>query len=245
MKEDISTHFDDRASSFEATPWVKNPIINSLYNTLLPNNFGQFILDAGGGTGTLIEFLRQSHNDTHFVCVDISYEMLRQACLKNIPSILADISRLPFESSSFNHIIMRQVLHYLDKPSLAIRECGRIVQHGGKFLVGQFVPFSKEDKEWMWEIAGLRQPLRKNFLSVDEIIDLLDMERFYPISVREVTVVESLTSWLKKYTMGEYEEYKIWDKFKDALKNGCPRHIESRGSDIFFENRFALVVGTR
>ena len=55
---------------------------------------------------------------------------------------------LPVERGDYDVITMHQVLHYIDEPSLAIREAARALRAGGTLLI---VDFQSHDLEYLRE----------------------------------------------------------------------------------------------
>jgi len=113
----------------------------------------QQLLDAGTGTGRMLELLAPLARRA--VGVDVSSEMLaiaRDALarnqLSNVQVRLADTYRLPFEAGSaqsgFDAVIFHQVLHYLDDPAAAVQEAGRVMQKGGRLLIADFAQHDLE-----------------------------------------------------------------------------------------------------
>jgi len=111
----------------------------------------QNLLDAGTGTGRMLELL--APHARRAVGVDVSPEMLSIARdrllrenLKNAQVRLADTYRLPFggEADMFDAILFHQVLHYLDDPGAAVTEAARVMAPGGRLLIADFAPHALE-----------------------------------------------------------------------------------------------------
>jgi len=113
----------------------------------------QQLLDAGTGTGRMLELL--APHTKRAVGVDVSPEMLAIARdklmrgnLANCQVRLADTYRLPFEpgdtASGFDAVIFHQVLHYLDDPGAAVQEGARVMRAGGRLLITDFAPHELE-----------------------------------------------------------------------------------------------------
>ena len=111
----------------------------------------QNLLDAGTGTGRMLELL--APHARRAVGVDVSPEMLSIARdrllrenLKNAQVRLADTYRLPFggEADMFDAVLFHQVLHYLDDPGAAVTEAARVMAPGGRLLIADFAPHALE-----------------------------------------------------------------------------------------------------
>jgi len=109
----------------------------------------QNLLDAGTGTGRMLELLAPHANRA--VGVDVSPDMLAIARdrllrenLKNAQVRLADIYRLPFTTDRFDAVLFHQVLHYLDDPGAAVAEVARVMAPGARLLIADFAPHQLE-----------------------------------------------------------------------------------------------------
>lgn len=113
----------------------------------------QQLLDAGTGTGRMLELLAPSVRRA--VGVDVSPEMLAIARDKlmrggfaHCQVRLADSYRLPFDSGNgetgFDVVLFHQVLHYLDDPAAAVVEAARVMRQGGRLLIADFVQHDLE-----------------------------------------------------------------------------------------------------
>lgn len=113
----------------------------------------QQLLDAGTGTGRMLELLAPLSKRA--VGVDVSPEMLAIArdklmrgSLPHCQVRLADTYRLPFEAGStdagFDVVLFHQVLHYLDDPAAAVQEGARVLRRGGRLLIADFAQHDLE-----------------------------------------------------------------------------------------------------
>jgi ubiquinone/menaquinone biosynthesis C-methylase UbiE len=111
----------------------------------------QNLLDAGTGTGRMLELL--APHARRAVGVDVSPEMLAIARdrllrddFKQVQVRLADTYRLPFrgDTDAFDAVLFHQVLHYLDDPGAAVTEAARVMAPGGRLLIADFAPHTLE-----------------------------------------------------------------------------------------------------
>lgn len=114
---------------------------------LLGQDDMESVLDAGTGTGRMLELL--GPHIARGVGIDVSPEMLSIARdrLKDLPHCqvrLGDVYRLPFLEQSFDAVLFHQVLHYLDDPASALREALRVLKPGGRVLIADFAPHELE-----------------------------------------------------------------------------------------------------
>jgi len=239
----ITEYFDGRAAKFEEGAWTKNPQIIGMFEASLPPSGPCYVIDAGGGTGILAKAMQPNLPCATFINVDLSYQMSLIAKQKNISSVLADISNLPIASGRIDAILLRQVIHYLPAPNLAVNECHRVLRTGGKLLLGQFVPFDEPDQEWMRSISRIWQSFVVDFLTATELKRLLISNNFSIERVQECIAVESVAKWIgRDKSISEDTSKQIWSIFTlAATRHPDPRTIHVEGNDILFNNRFLLI----
>lgn len=151
--------------------------VEAAIQRLLPSSPIDSLLDAGTGTGRMLELL--APRVRRGVGVDVSAEMLaiardrlEQAHAHHCQVRLADIHRLPFPADlAFDVALFHQVLHYLDDPQAAVVEAARLLKPGGRLLIADFAPhdleflrselahrrlgFSDREVEGWFAVAGL------------------------------------------------------------------------------------------
>jgi len=105
--------------------------------------------DLGCGNGELLKIL--SLNGTNVIGVDRSPVMLKEAGkkLKGLQGELYDlrlgeIEHLPMREDETDCAVLSMVLHYVDRPEMAIAECGRVIRSGGLLLIADIDAHSNE-----------------------------------------------------------------------------------------------------
>lgn len=95
------------------------------------------VLDAGCGTGGLLQRLRRLTPATTLVGIDLNAGAARRACSKSGSEVaLANVNSLPFADNTFSAIFSADVLYHRDvDPLLASRESLRCLVSGGALFV--------------------------------------------------------------------------------------------------------------
>jgi SAM-dependent methyltransferase len=109
-------------------------------------------LDAGGGTGLLLEYLK---SDLPWIVLDLSLGMLRQARGRTLLLAQADLARLPFARGTFGTVAA--FTSVLDERPRALNELTRVLAPGGQLLVSFLAaeaPLSLADPLGLRHIAG-------------------------------------------------------------------------------------------
>ncbi|MCR4266078.1 metalloregulator ArsR/SmtB family transcription factor [Nitratireductor sp. ZSWI3] len=109
----------------------------------------QSMVDLGTGTGRLLELFAPLYQ--RGVGVDLSREMLAvaranldRAGIANAQVRLGDIGAPPVERDAHDLVTIHQVLHYLDRPGVAINEAARLLRPGGRLVIVDFAPHALE-----------------------------------------------------------------------------------------------------
>ena len=109
---------------------------------LAPLHGDERALDAGTGAGTLALAVAPFVGEV--IGVDLVPELLdaaRRDAPPNATFVEADMTALPFESSSFDLACSRRTLHHVSRPELALAELARVTKpHGRIFVDDQIAP---------------------------------------------------------------------------------------------------------
>lgn len=96
------------------------------------------VLDVGSGDGaaaaTVAPYCRS------LTCIDTSARLIEQAQerLAKYPHVhaqVADVHALPFESGSFDEVLVFHTLTYAERPERALDECARVLRPGGRLVL--------------------------------------------------------------------------------------------------------------
>ena len=90
------------------------------------------VLDVGCGNGMYLDELRQ--RGVHAVGCDLSPGMLAAAAA-HPHRVNADVTRLPFASSSFDVVLAPHMLYHVDDRAMAAAEMRRVLRSGGRCVV--------------------------------------------------------------------------------------------------------------
>jgi ubiquinone/menaquinone biosynthesis C-methylase UbiE len=107
---------------------------------------GDFILDAGTGTGSLAEALHELRPGCHLMGIDITESFVdyakRQSSNPNFQFQVGSILEIPFEAGKFDKALALLVINFVNEPLKAALEMKRVTKPGG--LVAAAV----------WDISG-------------------------------------------------------------------------------------------
>ncbi|MFI6784950.1 class I SAM-dependent methyltransferase [Micromonospora sp. NPDC050276] len=178
----IHRHFDLRAETYgETSTWTHQKRLGRIIDLLTIQRDAPSFVDVGAGIGTMRRPLLDRFPGARYVGVDLSLRMLQQADRGTSAYAQADAHALPLLSHSFDCVLARQVMHYLERPVDAILEFRRVLRADGGVLIIQGTPLSGDDASWWksvmqvaqpvrqhrWTAAGLREVLRKGGFQTD------------------------------------------------------------------------------
>ncbi len=197
LRKRIRSQFRTRAGSFERSAgWVTSKKLLGLHRELVRNHRSEpAALDLCCGTGLVGAHIKSKVRN--IVGLDLSPSMLARAKRRLTRVIRGNAEKLLFPDKTFDLVICRQSLHFLDSKKLA-REIKRVLKPGGQVIISQTVPFNKQDSAYLYRIHITKQPLLKNFVTQEDMVSLLRNIGCKQIKKKAVLIRESITDWLKR-----------------------------------------------
>jgi ubiquinone/menaquinone biosynthesis C-methylase UbiE len=122
---------------YDQTAWIYDQryreIQEEKYKSILSKitlHKGDLVLDAGCGTGMLMEKIASKHR---VVGIDFSVRMIEIARkkIRNSNFIRADLNNLPFRDQSFNKVFGVTILQNVKHPQRTVKEIARIIEDRG------------------------------------------------------------------------------------------------------------------
>lgn len=176
-------YWEDRSETFdEDTSYIVGGDLNDEIRSWLQNQFTptDAVLELGCGTGTFSEAVAPLVKD--LVATDMSEPMLHQAKAKlgehsNVRFQKQDAYKTSFDESTFDAVLMVNLLHIVHDPALILEECSQVVRDGGKIVVADVT------SQGTPLLAGIqlglrylrrwgRPPASNRNLSLDELVRL-------------------------------------------------------------------------
>lgn len=176
-------YWEDRSETFdEDTSYIVGADLNDDIKRWLQNQFTRTdtVLELGCGTGTFSEAVAPLVRD--LIATDMSEPMLHQARAKlgehgNVRFQKQDAYKTTFDESTFDAVLMVNLLHVVHEPALILQECNRVVRNGGRIVVADIT------SQGTPLLAGIglglrylkrwgRPPASNRNMSLDELVGL-------------------------------------------------------------------------
>lgn len=128
------------------------------------------VLDLGCGDGYFSYLLACDGNKV--TAVDVSKQRLdkfkKLALENNIKQVLYNGQRLPFSDSSFDVVVILEVIEHLVDYEIVLKEICRVLRKGGKVVVGTPYKEALEKRMWQCPHCGKKFHLYGHVHSFDE-----------------------------------------------------------------------------
>ncbi len=147
-------HFDLLAPVYDRVIKARKPraLLKGI-DRYIPENGSYRILEVGGGTGRLAQFLtgeramveddvqsRLERTKNEVVVLDPSEKMLRRAEKRGLMTVRGYAEELPFEDGSFDLVVATDSLHHWRHHDRALEEVRRVLRPGGVLAVEEINP---------------------------------------------------------------------------------------------------------
>lgn len=131
---------------------------------------GAPVLDIGGGTGRVSQFLALAGHPV--TLVDLAPQMLAQAAAKpGLRPLLAPAECLPFANGAFPAVIIVDALHHVHSQEATLAELWRVLAPGGTLVVEE--PDLRRPLVKLLALAEKLALMRSHFLSPPQIAAML------------------------------------------------------------------------
>jgi malonyl-CoA O-methyltransferase len=168
----VAAQFSKAADTYDKVAFVQQEIGRRLlsrleYMRLKP----QAILDIGAGTGTLTQALQNRYPESTVVGLDMALGMAQALQKKTkLPSICADMHRLPFASNTFDLIVSNCTLQWSTDPKQFFSACQYALKPNGVLLLTTFGPDTLKELRTAFQQAS-NTPHVHDFMDMHELGD--------------------------------------------------------------------------
>jgi len=194
-EQSIQNQFSSRAPIYDGSAaWISDPGMLALYVKLCQVSPDATLLDVCTGTGKVGGSFRGRVKT--LVGVDLTEGMLEKARERLDEVHVGRAEALPFPDETFDIVIIRQALHFVDTPVAALREMRRVLKTGGQAIIGHRVPYGDVDAAWWEKVNRAKQPLIKHLLLDHTLVAAIEEAGFVDLTPENYYLWESIPHWL-------------------------------------------------
>jgi SAM-dependent methyltransferase len=202
---------------------------------------GSRVLEAGCGTGAQTVILAARSPQAAFVSIDRSEESIaaaraavRRAGLGNVSFRAADIYRLPFPATSFDHVFVCFLLEHLPRPLEGLRRLKEMLRPGGTITVIEgdhasafYHPAGPRAQRTIDCLVAVQAAMGGDSLIGRRVYPLLRQTGFADIHVtpRQVYADSSRPEWVEGFTRNTFIAM-VAGAREEALRRGMIDIVE-------------------
>ncbi len=137
------------APIYERTMKSQQNIYDYMYNQISQAVVGKKVLELATGPGMIAKHIANSAESV--IATDFAEKMIETAKKGDVPANVifevADATNLPYESDSFDVVIIASALHIMPAPEVALKEINRVLKSDGILIAPNFI-FSGKKNLW-------------------------------------------------------------------------------------------------
>lgn len=198
----------------DSCSWLTDPGLLGQHAALCDVAPDARLLDVCCGSGVVGHAFRDRVGET--IGLDITPEMVRLASSRLDRVFQGTVYDLPFAEGDFDLVVNREVLHLLPAPERPLAEMFRVLRPGGQLVVGQIVPYGREDAFWMFRVFKKKQPLLYHMFLEEEFRRLLAGAGFVDLVMEEYFLWESIDRWIDTHETTPAHRQEIVQLFHHA-----------------------------
>lgn len=238
----IKKHFEQRAQKYELSArWIKDEGLLTRIEGLANLSPKGYVLDVAVGTGVISNLFFKKAKLV--VGLDATEAMYKQALSRLNFMVGGQAERLPFKDNSFNLVVCRQGLQFMDA-FCSVGEMYRVCKRMGAIILIQLTAFSNKDKEYAFKIQMARQPVRKNCFLKKDLINLLKNTGCKKVRNYTYFSYESVKDWISNGALSLKRQEEIKKLYYNAPSEFRKIHeLKFIDDDIIDKMKISIVCG--
>ncbi|MFD9317592.1 class I SAM-dependent methyltransferase [Streptomyces sp. NPDC060053] len=243
-RTDVTRHFAARAATYDrSSAWCTDRELGDVVREVAPVGPADRVLDVACGTGLMSRLFKGRAAEV--VGVDITPEMADQAATHLDRLVIAPAEVLPFEDASFDVVVCRQGVQFMELPA-AVEEMVRVVRPGGRVVLVNLCAYGPEDSAEYFEILRLRNPVRRHFFLPDDPGRLLRDAGCHEVVGHRYVSVEDVDVWSDNGAIAEERREAIREVYRSASAEFRARHAVRESDGRFVDHMlFVIAVGLK
>lgn len=243
-RKDVADHFSLRAPTYDrSSSWCTDTKLGELLLALARPGRQDRVLDVACGTGLVSRLF--TGRVVELVGVDLTEEMAEQAVPHLDRLVVTGAEHLPFEDSTFDIVVCRQGVQFMDLPA-AVEEMVRVVRPGGRVVLVNLCAYDERDREEYFEILRLRNPVRRHFFLPSDLEELLRKAGCDQTETRSYVSVENVDVWSDNGAIEEDRREAIREVYRNASSDFRSLHAVREADGRFTDHMlFVLAAGSK
>lgn len=242
----VKTDWNERSKTYNNIQWVNQGSTLECMVDAAKDVNPKRILDLGTGTGKVLNAMHEAYPEAKCYGLDISSGMMAKIKQQGYSLLVGNIENLSrFEDGFFDVVTARMVLHHSSDLVAVFREVNRVLRKGGKFIICEGNPPSKECLDFYEKMFRYKET-RHTFL-VDDLINYCINSDFENIQAKVVTMKNmSLNNWLnnagvpfRNIDIIRKLHYEADQKVKQAYA------MKEFNDDILMTWKFSIIIGQK
>ena len=201
--------FDKRSKKYNALEWVFNEAFAEQIRRFIKPQPDDTCLDMGSGTGAVSHLL--SRHVLRVTSLDASFKMLKESRgllgqSKNVDAVMADGSATPFPDQTFDLVVCRNSLHHFRDVEKGIKEIGRLLKAGGRFVLIEPVAPDQTSKP-LWSALFKARDIGRHpdfYFTNDELVEHVTRRSLFAMKKNESFALSmGLNQWMDTDCLSE------------------------------------------
>ena len=198
----------------DSAVWITDAELLKTHAELFERDRNALALDVCCGSGVVGASFKDRVKSV--VGLDLTPEMVDLARSRLDSVQQGSVYKIPHADKTFDLVCTREVLHLLPYPEKPVSEIFRVLKPGGRFIVGQILPYGEADGPWMYRVFKKKQPLIFNMFQEEDFKRLLAGAGFVDLEMKELRVWESIDVWIDSYETTSLHRHEIRQLYLNA-----------------------------
>lgn len=240
----VLDHFTRRAGFYDrSSRWCTDPVLGAATVAAVAPQADSRLLDVACGTGLVSALF--TGKVAEVVGLDRTPAMFDQARPHVNRLVEGDATALPFPDASFDRIVCRQGIQFMDDAK-AVQEMVRVCKPGGRIVLVHLCAYGPEDQEEYFEILRLRNPARRNFYRREDLTRLLTDAGCSTVEVRDYISDEDVEAWADNQAVQSEAVQAIRRVYEQATPAFLSLHgVRQEDGRILDRMLFGIAIGIR
>jgi DNA gyrase subunit B len=198
----------------DSAVWITDKELLQAHADMFPPDPKAIALDVCCGSGVVGASFKSRVKSVSGL--DLTPEMVAMAQTRLDDVRQGSVYKIPHPDDKFDLVCTREVLHLLPWPEKPVSEIYRVLKPGGRFVVGQILPYGEADAPWMFRVFKKKQPLIFNMFQEEDFKRMLSDAGFVGLEMKELRVWESIDVWIDSYETTSLARHEIRQLFLNA-----------------------------